>query len=189
MQRERDSLVVGRVVGDVLDPFDRKVPLRVTYNSRDVANGYEFKPSAVVHQPRVEIGSTDLRSFFTLVMVDPMHRVQATRQFGNICTGRVLKHEVWQLVADIPAITGVTHGHEIMHYESPKPSLGIHRFVFVLFQQQGRQTVDVPGWRENFCTRDFAELYNLGSPVAAVYFNCQRESGSGGRRMQMTQNY
>jgi protein FLOWERING LOCUS T len=56
--------------------------------------------------------------------------------------------------------------------------MGIHRFVFVLFQQLGRQTVYAPGWRQNFNTRDFAELYNLGSPVAAVYFNCQREAGS-----------
>ncbi|KAH0689248.1 hypothetical protein KY290_017388 [Solanum tuberosum] len=48
--------------------------------------------------------------------------------------------------------------------------------------QLGRQTVYAPGWRQNFNTRDFAELYNLGLPVAAVYFNCQRETGSGGRR-------
>jgi protein FLOWERING LOCUS T len=33
-----------------------------------------------------------------------------------------------------------------------------------------------PGWRQKFSTRDFAELYNLGPPpVAAAYFNCQRE--------------
>ena len=43
--------------------------------------------------------------------------------------------------------------------------------------------VYAPGWHQNFNTRDFAELYHLGQPVAAVYFNCQREAGSGGRRM------
>ena len=49
--------------------------------------------------------------------------------------------------------------------------------TFLLFQQQlGWQTVYAPGWRQNFSARDFAELYNLGSPVAPVYFNCQRES-------------
>jgi protein FLOWERING LOCUS T len=68
-------------------------------------------------------------------------------------------------------------------YESPRPVLGIHRLVFLLFQQLGRHTVYAPGWRQNFSTRDFAEIYNLGPPVAAVYFNCQRESGTGGRRM------
>ncbi|KAI4353733.1 hypothetical protein L6164_002664 [Bauhinia variegata] len=78
-----------------------------------------------------------------------------------------------RMVTDIPGTTGATLGQEVVCYENPRPSLGIHRFVFVLFRQLGRQTVYAPGWRQNFNTRDFAELYNLGSPVAAVYFNCQ----------------
>lgn len=72
-------------------------------------------------------------------------------------------------------------GNEIVSYESPRPTMGIHRLVFVLFRQLGRQTVYAPGWRQNFNTREFAELYNLGLPVAAVFFNCQREAGSSGR--------
>lgn len=72
-------------------------------------------------------------------------------------------------------------GNEVVGYERPRPTSGIHRFVFVLFRQQCRQRVYAPGWRQNFNTREFAELYNLGLPVAAVFFNCQRESGSGGR--------
>lgn len=31
--------------------------------------------------------------------------------------------------------------------------------------------------------RDFAKLYNFGLSVAAVYFNCQRENGTDGRRI------
>lgn len=73
-------------------------------------------------------------------------------------------------------INGIIIGQEIVCYESPRPTMGIHRFVFVLFRQLGRQTVYAPGWRQNFNTKDFAELYNLGLPVAAVYFNCQREN-------------
>ncbi|URE46621.1 protein HEADING DATE [Musa troglodytarum] len=157
---QRDSLTVGRVIGDVLDPFTRSVPLRVTYNSREVTNGCEFKPSAVVEQPRVEVGGTDLRIFYTLIMVDPDAPSPSEPTLENICTGQ-----------------------EIVCYERPRPQLGIHRYVVALFQQLGRETVYAPGWRQNFNTRDFAELYNLGSPVAALYFNCQRESGSGGRRM------
>ncbi|XLS46526.1 hypothetical protein HN51_020884 [Arachis hypogaea] len=45
------------------------------------------------------------------------------------------------------------------------------------------EKVYAPGWRQNFNTREFAELYNLGSPVAALYYNIQRENGSGGRRL------
>ncbi|WRX24200.1 hypothetical protein QQP08_016687 [Theobroma cacao] len=148
MPRERDPLVVGRVIGDVLDPFTRSISLRVTFACREVNNGCELKPSQVVNQPRVDIGGDDLRT----------------------------------LVTDIPATTGASFGQEVVCYESPRPTVGIHRFLFVLFRQLGRQTVYAPGWRQNFNTRDFAELYNLGLPVAAVYFNCQRESGSGGRR-------
>jgi protein FLOWERING LOCUS T len=53
----------------------------------------------------------------------------------------------------------------------------------VIFRQLGRETVYAPGWRQNFNTKEFAEVYNLGLPVAAAYFNIQRESGSGGRRL------
>ncbi len=74
-------------------------------------------------------------------------------------------------------------GHEVVPYESPRPSMGIHRMVFVIFRQLGREMVYAPGWRQNFNTKEFAELYNLGMPVAAAYFNVQRESGSGGRRL------
>ena len=73
-------------------------------------------------------------------------------------------------------------GNEVVSYESPKPTAGIHRFVFILFRQSIRQTIYAPGWRQNFNTRDFSALYNLGPPVASVFFNCQRENGCGGRR-------
>lgn len=65
--RDRDPLVVGRVVGDVLDPFVRTTNLRVSFGNRTVSNGCELKPSMVVHQPRVEIGGPDMRTFYTLV--------------------------------------------------------------------------------------------------------------------------
>lgn len=71
MSRGRDPLVVGRVIGDVLDPFTRSIGLRVTYNNREVNNGYEMRIAQVMNQPRVEIGGEDLRTFYTLVMVDP----------------------------------------------------------------------------------------------------------------------
>ncbi|KAE9448078.1 hypothetical protein C3L33_20028, partial [Rhododendron williamsianum] len=67
MPRDRDPLVVGRVVGDIVDPFTRSIALRVSYTSREVNNGCELKPSQVAIQPRVDIGGEDLRTFFTLV--------------------------------------------------------------------------------------------------------------------------
>lgn len=174
MPRERaDPLIVGRVIGDVLNPFNRSISLRVIFNNKEVNNGCELKPSQIISQPRVDIGGDDLRTFYTLVMVDPDAPSPSDPS---------LREYVHWLVTDIPATTGTHFGQEAMCYESPRPSSGIHRFVFVLFRQLGRQTVYPPSWRQNFNTREFAETYNLGSPVAALYFNCQRETGSGGRR-------
>ena len=45
MQRG-DPLVVGRIIGDVVDPFVRRVPLRVAYAARDISNSCELRPSA-----------------------------------------------------------------------------------------------------------------------------------------------
>ncbi|XP_072950337.1 protein FLOWERINGUS T-like [Typha angustifolia] len=171
----RDPLVVGQVVGDVLDAFAKSASMRVLYNNKDLTNGSELKPSQVANEPRIEIGGRDMRTLYTLVMVDP------DAPSPSNPTKREYLH--W-LVTDIPETTNATFGNEIVCYESPKPTAGIHRFVFVLFRQSIRQTIYAPGWRPNFNTRDFAALYNLGSPVAAVYFNCQRENGCGGRRYQ-----
>lgn len=71
MARERDPLIVGRVIGDVLDPFNRSIPLRVTFNNREVTNGCDLRHSHVANQPRVEIGGNDLRTFYTLVSLNP----------------------------------------------------------------------------------------------------------------------
>ncbi|KAG1354584.1 putative CEN-like protein 1 [Cocos nucifera] len=69
-------------------------------------------------------------------------------------------------------------GRELISYEAPKPFMGIHRYVFVLFKQKGRQTVRTPSSRDHFNTRNFAEENGLGLPVAAVYFNAQRETAA-----------
>ncbi|KAJ1258115.1 hypothetical protein BS78_10G049200 [Paspalum vaginatum] len=171
---DRDPLVIGRVVGDVVDHFVQTNNIRVSYGARTVSNGRELRPSMVGHQPRVDVGGHDMRTFYTLVMVDP--------DAPNPSDPNLREYLHW-LVTDIPGTTGAAFGQEVICYESPRPTMGIHRIVFVLFQQLGLQTVYAPGWRQNFSTRDFAELYHLGPPVAAVYFNCQRETGSGGRRM------
>nr|ADV18466.1 FT [Eutrema japonicum] len=169
----RDPLVVGRVVTDVLEPFTRSISLRVTYVQRVVTNGLDLRPSQLLNKPRVEIGGEDLRNFYTLVMVDP--------DVPSPSNPHLREYLHW-LVTDIPATTGTNFGNEIVSYESPRPTSGIHRIVLVLFRQLGRQTVYEPGWRQHFNTREFAAIYNLGLPVAAVFFNCQRESGCGGRR-------
>lgn len=65
----RDPLVVGQVVGDVLDPFTKAASLRVIYNGRDLTNGSELKPSQVASEPHIEIGGRDSRNLYTLVSI------------------------------------------------------------------------------------------------------------------------
>ncbi|BAS74340.1 Os01g0748800 [Oryza sativa Japonica Group] len=86
------------------------------------------------------------------------------------------------MVIDIPGTTGV-NCQDLMLYERPELRYGIHRMVFVLFRQLGRGTVFAPEMRHNFHCRSFAQQYHLDI-VAATYFNCQREAGSGGRRFR-----
>ncbi|XP_044361175.1 CEN-like protein 4 isoform X2 [Triticum aestivum] len=72
MARVRNPLVVGKVIGEVIDNFNPTVNMTVTYNSdKQVSNGQEFLPSAVVSKPRIQVPGGDMRSFFTLVMTDP----------------------------------------------------------------------------------------------------------------------
>ncbi|OIS99143.1 PREDICTED: CEN-like protein 1 [Nicotiana attenuata] len=168
--RASESLAVGRVIGEVVDSFTACVQMNVIYNgSKQVSNGHELMPALVASKPRVEIGGEDLRSAYTLIMTDP--------DAPSPSDPYLREHLHW-IVTDIPGTTDVSFGREIVSYESPKPVIGIHRYAFILYKQRGRQTVKLPATRDQFNTRSFAAENGLGSPVAAVYFNAQRETAA-----------
>ncbi|KAM0940367.1 putative phosphatidylethanolamine-binding protein [Dioscorea sansibarensis] len=170
MARVLEPLIVGRVIGEVLDMFNPSVKMIVTYNTNKlVCNGFELYPSVILNKPRVEIQGGDLRSSFTLVMTDP--------DVPGPSDPYLREHLHW-IVTDIPGTTDASFGREMVSYESPRPNIGIHRFVFVLFKQKKRRTVAIPATRDEFNTRRFAEDNDLGLPVAAVYFNAQRETAA-----------
>ncbi|KAL8516921.1 hypothetical protein ACS0TY_015245 [Phlomoides rotata] len=171
MARMSEPLIVGRVIGDVLDSFTPATKMLVTYNgNKQVFNGHEFFPSAVTVKPRVEIQGDDMRTFYTLVMTDP--------DVPGPSDPYLKEHLQW-LVTDIPGTTDATFGKEVVSYDTPRPNIGIHRFVFALFKQKGRQTVkNLSTSRDYFNTRSFAAANELGLPVAAVFFNAQRETAA-----------
>ncbi|XP_042494365.1 CEN-like protein 2 [Macadamia integrifolia] len=169
MARTSEPLIVGRVIGDVLDSFSPTVNMTVTYNDKKVCNGHELFPSKVTFKPRVEVHGGDMRSFFTLVMTDP--------DVPGPSDPYLREHLHW-IVTDIPGTTDATFGREVVCYEIPRPNIGIHRFVFVLFKQKSRNTVSFPTSRDHFNTRSFAAENELGLPVAAVFFNGQRETAA-----------
>nr|UYR57988.1 centroradialis 1 [Camellia flavida]UYR57994.1 centroradialis 1 [Camellia flavida] len=169
MARNSEPLVVGRVIGDVVDTFCPSVKMSVTYKNREVFNGHELFPSSVTTKPRVEVEGGDMRSFFTLIMTDP--------DVPGPSDPYLREHLHW-MVTDIPGTTDSSFGREVMEYEIPRPYIGIHRFVFFLFKQQRRQAVATPSSRDQFSTRRFAQENGLGLPVAAVFFNSQRETAA-----------
>jgi hypothetical protein len=63
-----EPLTIGRVVGEVVDIFTPSVGMNVIYSSnKQVSNGHELMPCAIVSKPRVEIGGNDMRAAYTLV--------------------------------------------------------------------------------------------------------------------------
>ncbi|KAK8283874.1 hypothetical protein V6Z12_D08G122800 [Gossypium hirsutum] len=174
MSRVPDPLIIGRVIGEVVDNFFPSVKKTVTYNSnKQVANGHELMPALITGRPRVEIGGDDMRPSYTLIMTDP--------DAPSPSDPYLREHLHW-MVTDIPGTTDASFGREVVSYETTKPTVGIHRYVFVLFKQRGRQTVRPPSSRDCFNTRRFSADNGLGLPVAAVYFNAQRETAARSRR-------
>ncbi|OVA05994.1 Phosphatidylethanolamine-binding protein PEBP [Macleaya cordata] len=175
MPRILDPLLVGKVIGDVIDPFSPTVKMAVTYCDKRVCNGQELSPSLLTTKPRVEVQGGDMRSFFTLVMTDP--------DVPGPSDPYLREHLHW-IVSDIPGTTDAMFGKEVISYEIPRPYIGIHRYVFVLFKQKSRQSTVVtpPSSRDHFNVRKFAEENELDLAVAAVFFNAQRESAARSRR-------
>lgn len=64
------SLVVGRVIGDVIDQFTPSVLMDITYNNHyRVFNGHELMPNLITSKPQVHIGGVDMRSSYTIVIL------------------------------------------------------------------------------------------------------------------------
>ncbi|XP_021736432.1 protein MOTHER of FT and TFL1 [Chenopodium quinoa] len=162
-----DPLVVGRVIGDVVDMFVPSVSMSVYFGAKHVTNGCTIKPSIAVDPPRLLIGGhSDV--LYTLVMTDPDAPSPSEPSM------RELVH--W-IVTDIPGCASTSCGKEVVAYTGPRPPVGIHRFILVLFEQKQPlgMAVEPPISRANFNTRLFAGRHGLGLPVATVYFNAQKE--------------
>ncbi|KAJ0480039.1 putative phosphatidylethanolamine-binding protein [Helianthus annuus] len=178
-----EPLALGRVIGEVVDIFTPCVKLNVTYNlNKTVSNGHELMPNLITSKPLVNIGGEDMRSAYTLVtiLIFSSHN-SYLYSYILVLTWSYFELKIMTDL-DVPGHSDPylrEHLHwEIMSYETPKPLIGIHRYVFLLFKQKTRKSVSPPTSRDRFNTRNFSQQHGLGLPVAVVYFNAQRENAT-----------
>ena len=67
-----DPLVVGRVIGDVVDMFVPTMAVSVRFGTKDLTNGCEIKPSVAADAPTVQVAGR-VGDLFTLVRIHRMH--------------------------------------------------------------------------------------------------------------------
>ncbi|RWW19838.1 hypothetical protein BHE74_00025811 [Ensete ventricosum] len=189
-----DPLVVGRVIGDVVDLFVPTISMMVRFGSKHVNNGCDIKPSMAANPPSVQIAGrqSDLYTlvseayFFLLSLLE--FKSKKGLQGSSLCvqvmtdpdapspSDPTMREWLHWMVINMPGGTDASHGQEAVPYMGPRPPVGIHRYVLVLFQQKSRLPgMAPPATRANFNTRLLAAQYDLGLPVATVYFNSQKE--------------
>ncbi|KAK6149837.1 hypothetical protein DH2020_017362 [Rehmannia glutinosa] len=99
-----DPLVVGRVIGDVLDMFVPAAELAVQYGGKEIGNGSEVKPSSAAEPPRVHIrGSAN--NYYTLEMM-PYMGPQPPTGIHRYVFAAFRQHGVMETVARRPVERG-----------------------------------------------------------------------------------
>lgn len=66
MAAKVDPLVVGRVIGDVVDMFVPSVTMSVHFGNKHVTNGCDIKPSIAADPPKITVGG-HAADLYTLV--------------------------------------------------------------------------------------------------------------------------
>ncbi|KAM0852620.1 hypothetical protein ACQ4PT_051634 [Festuca glaucescens] len=102
MSRFVDPLVVGRVIGEVVDLFVPSVAMAVSYGAKDVSNGCHVKPSMAADQPLVRI-SGRRNDLYTLVRTTWVHAPVAgwlPRSPRIVLLYPLVHIHAWELAAD-----------------------------------------------------------------------------------------
>uniref|UniRef100_A0A7I4APD1 Mother of FT and TFL1-like protein n=1 Tax=Physcomitrium patens TaxID=3218 RepID=A0A7I4APD1_PHYPA len=160
MPRSIDPLIVGKVIGDVIDTFVPRVDMAIHYSTRQVMTDPDA-PSP---------SEPSLREWLHWIVTD----IPGNSGGSETNTGFSWLSE--------QATSTSSSGRELVPYIGPRPPIGIHRYIFVLFKQPSQSfLISPPAARNNFSTRNFAAYYGLGLPVAATYCNSQKEPASRSR--------
>ncbi|EAT40755.1 AAEL007549-PA [Aedes aegypti] len=165
------SMDKHQVVPDVIPVAPAEVA-KVSYASGAVVNeGNELTPTQVKDVPKVE-WNADSAALYTLCMTDP-----------DAPSRKEPTYREWHhwLVGNIPG-GDVAKGETLSEYvgSGPPQGTGLHRYVFLVYKQNGKLTFDEPRLtnrsgdnRGGFSIRKFAEKYNLGNPVAGNFYQAE----------------
>uniref|UniRef100_A0AC35TX39 Phosphatidylethanolamine-binding protein n=1 Tax=Rhabditophanes sp. KR3021 TaxID=114890 RepID=A0AC35TX39_9BILA len=145
--------------------------LTLNFDGIIVQPGQTLSTRNLKNAPRFNI-KADPESTFTLAMIDPdnLSREKPT----------VAEWLHW-LVCNIPASNvneGINGGQHQMAYGSPCPGprTGLHRYIIVLFEHQGRRvSVNKPPTRAKWSLKKLMEQQKLGTPIAGNFFYAQHE--------------
>lgn len=155
------------MVVDILDTAPDTF-LDITYPGNKKINfGRVLKPNEVQSQPEVK-WNAESNTFYTLMMVDPDAPSYPQP------TNRSIKR--W-LVGNIPG-NNISGGDVLASYSGPEPlpQTGLHRYVFLLYKQNGKVNFNEPQTKEarlHFNVREFMKKYGLGDPIAGNLFESQ----------------
>lgn len=102
---------------------------------------------------------------FAVAVVDP----DAPGGVGGSSSSAPWLHH---LVVDAPG-PDVARGRVLCEWAPPSPPRGLHRYVFLLYQQEGPlgSSAKPPKSRARFQVKDWASTHGLGDPVDATFFS------------------
>lgn len=160
-----------QVVPDVIPVAPTEVA-KVSYVSGvSASQGNVLTPTQVKDVPKVE-WNAETGAFYTLCLTDPdaPSRAEPTyREWHHWLVGNINGNDV-------------ASGETLSAYvgSGPPPDTGLHRYVFLVYKQNGQITFDEPRLtntsgenRGGFSIRKFAEKYKLGNPVAGNLYQAE----------------
>uniref|UniRef100_A0A915CT60 Phosphatidylethanolamine-binding protein n=1 Tax=Ditylenchus dipsaci TaxID=166011 RepID=A0A915CT60_9BILA len=161
------------VVPDVISKAPEK-QVSVEFDSGVKAElGNTLTPTQVKNQPKVSWEAQD-GSLYTLIKTDP-----------DAPSRKEPTHREWHhwLVVNIPG-NDVSKGETLAEYvgAGPPPGTGLHRYVYLVYQQSGGKISDPEHGhltntsgdkRGGFKTSAFVQKHGLGDPVAGNFFSAE----------------
>ncbi|XP_063368788.1 protein D2-like [Cydia amplana] len=165
------------IVPDVI-PVAPEALATVKYPSLAVVSeGNVLSPSQVQDVPQISWNAS-ADKYYTVAMTDPDVLSRKVPTLGEF------RH--W-LVGNVPG-DNVTTGQTLAAYigAKPLPGTGLHRYVFLVYQQPGKLNFYEPRLRitsainrVTFSIHKFAVKYGLGTPIAGNFFQAEFSLGLG----------